>query len=55
MPQPDPLRRLMLASLPLPVHGWRLTGLDVNRRLDRALLNGLALTGGAARPAAPLP
>ena len=45
----------LLRPLPLPVHEWRLTGLDVNRGLDRAALNGPALAGGAARPAAALP
>ena len=45
----------LLRPLPLPVHEWRLTGLDVNRGLDRAALNGPALAGGAARPASALP
>ncbi len=45
------LRRPLL----LPVHDWRLEGLDVNRGLDPAAVDGVAFTGAAAAPAVPLP
>ena len=45
------LRRPVL----LPVHDWRLEGLDVNRGLDRAAVDGVAFTGAAVAPAASLP
>ncbi len=48
-------RLLRPLPLPFPVHEWHLTGLDVNRGLDRAALSGPALAGGAARPATALP
>ncbi len=48
-------RLLRPLPLPFPVHEWHLTGLDVNRGLDRAALDGPALAGVAARPAAALP
>ncbi len=45
----------LLRPVPLPVHDWRLTGLDVNRGLDTAEVSGAALRGRAATPAASLP
>jgi hypothetical protein len=38
----------------LPVHDWRLTGLDINRGLAAADLSGPAWSAAAARPAQPL-
>ncbi len=38
----------------LPVHDWRLVGLDVNRGLESAEVSGPSLTGKAATPARPL-
>ncbi|MDP3540391.1 MAG: hypothetical protein Q8S26_16975 [Azonexus sp.] len=35
----------------LPVHDWRLTGLDVNRGLNATEINGKAFAGNAAPPA----
>ena len=35
----------------LPVHDWRLTGLDVNRGLDVTEINGAAFSGRAVTPA----
>ena len=45
----------LLRPLPLPVHDWRLTGLDVNRGLDVADVSGPAFTGKALAPATVLP
>jgi len=39
---------------PLPVHDWRVTGLDVNRDHAAQALAGPAFTGAAATPALPL-
>ena len=44
----------LLRPLPLPVHNWTLAGLDVNRGLTAADLNGATFSAAAARPAAPL-
>ena len=44
----------LLRPLPLPVHDWRLTGLDVNRGLAAADVSGLAFAGQAVAPAAAL-
>ncbi len=41
----------LLRPLPLPVHEWRMTGLDLDRGLDRNAVLGPAFTGKAARPA----
>jgi hypothetical protein len=41
--------------LPLPVHDWRLTGLDVNRGLSLADINGAEFEPKAAEPAGALP
>jgi hypothetical protein len=45
----------LLRPLQLPVHDWRLTGLDVNRGMTAAELGGAHFTGKAVRPAAILP
>jgi hypothetical protein len=45
----------LLRPLPLPVHDWRLTGLDVNRGLGASDVSGPAFTGRAAAPAGMLP
>ena len=37
----------LLRPLPLPVHEWHMTGLDVNRRLDRGAISGPAFSGAA--------
>lgn len=52
---PTRFHERLLRPLPLPVHDWRLTGLDVNRGLDRAEISGAALEGRAVAPAAALP
>jgi hypothetical protein len=41
----------LLRPLPLPVHDWRLTGLDVNRGLDVAEVSGSTFSGKALAPA----
>jgi hypothetical protein len=45
----------LLRPLPLPVHNWHLTGLDVNRGLTAEELGGMEFSGKAAAPAALLP
>ena len=42
----------LLRPLPLPVHDWRLIGLDVNRGLDVAEVSGPAFSGKAVAAAA---
>ena len=44
----------LLRPLPIPVHDWRLTGLDLDRGIDPADVSGTGFTGRAAAPAAPL-
>jgi hypothetical protein len=44
----------LLRPLPLPVHNWRLTGLDVDRGLATADVIGASFTGRALAPATPL-
>lgn len=39
----------------LPVHDWRLIGLDVNRGIEEAEISGISFTGRAAPPAQALP
>ncbi len=51
---PTRFHERLLRPLPLPVHDWRLTGLDVDRGLDAAEVGGAAFSGEAARPAAAL-
>jgi hypothetical protein len=45
----------LLRPLPLPVHNWRLTGLDLDRELTAADVSGASFTGRALAPAAPVP
>ncbi len=52
---PTRFQERLLRPLPLPVHEWHLTGLDVNRGLDRAAVEGMAFSGGAVLPAAAVP
>ena len=47
--------RLGLPVPDLPVHDWRLTGLDVNRGYGPDALSGAQFGGAAAAPARPLP
>ena len=42
----------LVHPLPLPVHDWRITGLDVNRGYSPSDVLGPEFTGAAARPAA---
>ena len=50
---PTRFHEQLLRPVPLPVHDWRLTGLDVNRGLQAGTVTGPAFTGRAADPAAP--
>jgi hypothetical protein len=51
---PTRFHERLLRPFPLPVHDWRLTGLDLNRGLQRDDLDGPAFRGQAIRPAAAL-
>lgn len=51
---PTRFHERLLRPLPLPVHDWRLTGLDLDRGLEAGEVGGPAFLGRAARPAAPL-
>ena len=44
----------LLRPLPLPVHNWHLTGLDVDRGLEIAEISGAVFSGRALAPAATL-
>ena len=44
----------LVRPLPLPVHDWHVTGLDVNRGYAALALAGPGFTGAAAAPARPL-
>ena len=48
---PTRFHEQLLRPLPLPVHDWHLTGLDVDRGLDPADVSGIEFTGKATRPA----
>lgn len=52
---PTRFHERLLRPLPLPVHDWRLTGLDVDRGLSAADISGAVFAGGAVSPAAALP
>lgn len=52
---PTRFHERLLRPFPLPVHDWRLTGLDVKRGLDASEVGGAAFSGKAVRPAAALP
>lgn len=41
----------LLRPVPLPVHDWRLVGLDLNRGLTSTMVNGPAFTGAAVASA----
>ena len=51
---PTRFHERLLRPLPITVHDWRLTGLDVDRGLDSAEVSEAAFTGRAARPATAL-
>ncbi|WP_043833762.1 hypothetical protein [Muricoccus aerilatus] len=51
---PTRFHERLIRPLPLPVHDWRLTGLDLNRGMVAEEIAGPAFLGRAARPAAPL-
>ena len=51
---PTRFHERLLRPLPLPVHDWRLTGLDAGRGFGVDEINGAALTGRAMAPAAAL-
>ena len=51
---PTRFHERLLRPLPLPVHDWRLEGLDVDRGLGLAEVGGAAFLGKAAPPAAAL-
>lgn len=51
---PTRFHERLLRPLSLPVHDWRLTGLDVNRGLDEAAIGGADFGAKAAVPAAAL-
>jgi hypothetical protein len=44
----------LLRPLPIDVHQWRLTGLDVDRGYDAQAIAGPSFTGAASAPARPL-
>lgn len=51
---PTRFRERLLRPLPLRVHDWRLTGLDLDRGIAREEVEGVAFTGRAAVPAGPI-
>lgn len=51
---PTRFQERLLRPIPLPVHDWRLTGLDLNRGFKPADITGEAFTGTAAALAATL-
>lgn len=51
---PTAFHERLLRPVPLDVHEWRLTGLDINRGESRAELEGPAFEGKAMSPAVPL-
>jgi hypothetical protein len=52
---PTRFHERLLRPLLLPVHDWRLTGLDVNRGFGAADIGGVEFAGKAAAPAGALP
>jgi len=42
----------LIRPVPIPIHDWQLTGLDVDRGLTAGEVGGMALTGKALFPAA---
>ena len=51
---PTRFHERLLRPFPLAVHDWRLTGLDVDRGLDTAEMNGIVFEGKATAPAGSL-
>ena len=51
---PTRFHERLLRPLPIGVHDWRMTGLDLNRSLAAADIDGPAFTTRAAAPAAAL-
>ncbi len=51
---PTRFRENLLRPLPLPVHDWALTGLDVNRQLSAADIDGPMFLNAAVKPATAL-
>ena len=51
---PTRFHERLLRPFPLPVHDWRLTGLDVDRGFSRADVENKDFTGKAVPPAAAL-
>ncbi len=51
---PTRFHERLLRPLPIAVHDWRMTGLDLDRGMDEAELVGPSLVGRAAGPATPL-
>ena len=52
---PTRFHERLLRPLPLPVHDWQLTGLDLNRGFAAADISGAVFAGQAAPPAQALP
>jgi hypothetical protein len=52
---PTRFHERLLRPVPLPVHDWQMTGLDVNRGFAAADISTAEFTGGAAAAATPLP
>ena len=52
---PTQFHEQLLRPLPIAVHDWRMEGLDLNRALQPADIEGEALSPRAAVPAQPLP
>ena len=51
---PTRFHERLLRPLPLAVHDWRLTGLDINRGWDAAAISGMRFAGSAMGPASPI-
>ena len=51
---PTRFQERLVRPVPLAVHDWRLTGLDINRGLEAAMVDGVSFAGRALEPAAPL-
>lgn len=54
IPFPTRFHEQLLRPLPLPVHDWRLTGLDLNRGLQPSDIGIAGFSPLASRPAAPV-
>jgi hypothetical protein len=51
---PTQFHERLLRPVPIPVHDWHMTGLDVNRGYTAADISAAAFAGTAAAPAMPL-